>query len=104
MRSEGWWRTRWWLRFGFEVAFKNPSEDRIHYHKANSISDYCSGYSYPVRVVEIQRCINTVLHLQNGQSEKSCPDCHLIFDIHIPENSGRLLSAFRPGLDDAPFS
>src|SRR5437588_13127217 len=103
MRSEGWWRTRWWLRFGFEVAFKNPSEDRIHYHKANSISNYCSGYSHPVRVVEIQLIINTFFQLQSSEGENPRPDSHFVFEIHDFGIFGaKLLSALHSDLDHAP--
>ena len=50
----------------------NLSEDRIHYHKANPISDSSSDCSYPVKVVEIQLRINAVLHSQNGKGEYPC--------------------------------
>ena len=80
--SEGWWRTGLWLRFSFEVAFENPSKDCEHYCKANRIAHHHSDSTDPVRTVDVQFCLNTVLHLQNGQSEYPCPDSHLIFDIH----------------------
>ena len=85
-----------WLRFSLEVPFENPSGDCEHYCKANRITYHCSDSADSVRTVDIQLCLNPVLHLQNGQSEYPCADSHLIFDIHdFGIFRSKLLSAFR---------
>src|SRR2546425_4578506 len=69
-RSEGWWRDGLWLRLSFEIPFKNPSEDSKHYHEANHIVDYRRDCANPIRAVDIQFCLNTVLHLQYCESKQ----------------------------------
>src|SRR5205807_1690132 len=44
--SKRWLRISRCFRFSFEIALKNPSEDRINYHKANNISNYRFDYEY----------------------------------------------------------
>jgi len=75
------------MGFSFEVAFKNPTEDRIHYHEANHIVDYIRDCANPVRAVESQLCINAVLRLQDCESKQPRPDSNLVLEIHIPRNS-----------------
>jgi hypothetical protein len=67
-RSEWWWRGLW-LRFSLEVPFENQSEDYKHYRKANRIANYYSNCAEPVRTVDIQLCLNTVLNLQDCEGE-----------------------------------